>query len=75
MKTLDEVLHAAFELSDAERRELVESLVATLDSDNPVLSEAWLAEIKRRSDAYDAGHARTFTWEDVKESACNEQTL
>ncbi len=63
------VLAAAESLSAAERRELIELLVAGLEDQaengTPVLSEAWRQEIARRSAEYDAGRAETVSWEDV----------
>jgi putative addiction module component (TIGR02574 family) len=70
---LASVIAAAEALSAAERRELVELLLLGLDdppteSENgaPVLSEAWRQEIARRSAEYDAGRAKTVTWEEVQ---------
>ncbi|MGL4554862.1 MAG: addiction module protein [Gemmataceae bacterium] len=68
------VFAAAESLSAAERRELVDLLTAGLDETAPALesrpphlSEAWLAEIARRSAEDDAGEAGSVRWEEVQE--------
>jgi len=68
------VLAAAEALSPAERRELIDLLVAGLDESSqggtevgpPALTDAWRQEIIRRSAEYDAGQAETVSWQDVK---------
>jgi putative addiction module component (TIGR02574 family) len=68
------VLAAAESLTVAERRELIDLLIAGLDDapqdeageETPTLSEAWRQEIARRSAEYDAGQADTVTWEEVQ---------
>jgi putative addiction module component (TIGR02574 family) len=65
--SLASVLAAAEALSDEERRELVELLLDGLeDGETPVLSEAWRQEIARRSAEYDAGQAKTVSWDEVQ---------
>ena len=66
------VLAAAESLPVAERRELVDLLLAGLDDappeqdrEPPTLSEAWRQEIARRSAEYDAGRADTVAWQEV----------
>ncbi len=67
---IDEVLEAALALPAADQRVLVEALLAATDSPSPhSLHPSWAAEIRRRSEAYDAGQTQTLTWEEVKEQA------
>lgn len=72
--TVATVLAAAEALSAAERRELIGLLAAGLD-DGPngsddeapgTLSDAWRAEVARRSAEYDAGRAETVPWDEVR---------
>ncbi|NBC11156.1 MAG: hypothetical protein GVY24_05390 [Planctomycetes bacterium] len=59
-----ELLQAALRLSRLERAELANQLLATLDFDDDfTLSEEWVAEIKRRSEAIRAGTAQTTPME------------
>ncbi len=66
------VLAAAESLSVAERRELIDLLLAGLDEVAPAdeapsaLTEVWRQEVARRSSEYDAGRAETVPWEEVK---------
>ena len=53
-----------------ERFELISAIWESIpDEQRPPLSDEWLAEIERRSAEYDAGNARTYTWEEVQEAA------
>jgi putative addiction module component (TIGR02574 family) len=71
-QNLANVLAAAELLSAEERRELVDLLLGGLDDaaeangDTPLVSEAWRQEIVRRSAEYDAGQAKTVSWQEVQ---------
>lgn len=68
--SLDQVFEAAMALPESERAELVDSLISTFAPENAApLDDAWLAEINRRSDEFDAGCVPTFSWAEVKERA------
>lgn len=74
--SLDQVLAAALTLPEAERAELVDSLISTFaPEDAAPLDDAWLAEINRRSDEFDAGGVQTLTWAEVRERARRRRTL
>lgn len=63
----DQVLQAALTLSPQARADLVDSLIATLDTDeNAPLDHAWLAEIERRSAEIDSGAVQLLTWAEVR---------
>lgn len=72
--SLSEVLTAAEQLSEQERRELVELLLLGLDDEPangthqqvPQLSEAWRQEAMHRLAEYDAGLAETITLEELR---------
>ena len=61
-----EVLETAQALPASAQVELIEALIASLDELRlEPLDQAWLAEIERRSAAYDAGLERTLPWSKV----------
>lgn len=64
------VLIAANQLPVLEKVQLIEAIWDTVPQENvPPLSEEWLAEIRRRSDEYDAGNVETIPWETVRAEA------
>jgi putative addiction module component (TIGR02574 family) len=63
---LDLVLQAAMALPETERAELVDSLIATLNTDSPPLSDEWMREIRRRSEEIDAGKVELIPWSVVR---------
>ena len=63
---LKQVLKGALSLSEPEKLELVDEILSTLAVEEAALLEdAWLAEIERRSAAYDKGRMKTVAWEKV----------
>jgi putative addiction module component (TIGR02574 family) len=70
MTSLNQVYQAALALPEQERVQLVDDLIATLKPEDAVpLDDAWLAEIERRSEEYDAGVVTGIPWSEVKERA------
>ena len=70
MSDLDSLLTDASRLPVADRLELIEALWETVPEDAlPSLSEDWMAEIQRRSAAFDAGTADTIPWNAVRADA------
>ena len=73
MSTYADVLRGALSLSVAERSELVGAMLESLhescdeDESSPVWSDAWRAEILRRSAEYDRGEVQPVPWEEVRE--------
>jgi putative addiction module component (TIGR02574 family) len=68
--TLEQVRQAALALPEEQRVQLVDDLIATLTPENAApLDDAWLAEVERRSEAFDAGGVDSFSWDEVKERA------
>lgn len=68
MTNFSHALEVASALPEAERVQLVDALIDGLNpTDAAPLSDAWLAEIDRRSDLYDAGGVSTASWETVRE--------
>jgi len=67
MFSYQEILAAAQALSADDRFRLVDELwEKTPPVDWPVPSAEWLAEVQRRSAAYEAGQMTAATWEDVR---------
>lgn len=65
--TTEKLTQAALALPEDDRAELAETLIASLETDETYgLDEACLEEIKRRSEEYDNGLAKTVTWDEVK---------
>jgi putative addiction module component (TIGR02574 family) len=68
--SLDQVRQAALALPEEQRAQLVDALIATLKPEDAApLDDAWLAEVERRSEDFDAGGVAAFSWEEVKERA------
>jgi putative addiction module component (TIGR02574 family) len=63
-----QVLQAALELSLEERADFLDAFQTAVAGKENVLpfDEEWLAEIQRRSEAYDRGEMQSYTWEEVK---------
>jgi len=67
MPDFDAILSAASQLSVADRLRLIDQLAASVPDDQPPsLSEAWLAEIDRRSKEIDSGAVTTEPWDAVR---------
>lgn len=63
----DQVFQAAMALPEAQRAELVNSLIATLQSSESPLSEEWMQEIERRTADIDEGKVEMIPGEVVRE--------
>ena len=67
-RATETVLANALLLEPGERAELAAELLASLDGPAEAdANSAWAAEIKRRSEALDAGSTDLEAWENVKE--------
>ena len=63
---MPEVFDAALALSEADRAQLAERLVESLDGEVAVdAEEAWAAEIERRLAKIDAGEAKMLSLDDA----------
>ena len=64
---LDKLRAEVLDLSEVERAELANDLVASLDGpSDPDVAEAWEAEILRRLDQIDAGTAKLIDREELR---------
>ncbi len=60
-----ELLEQALKLDPAERLELVDRVLHSLDRPDPVIDRIWIEEAERRLAAYRAGKVRGIPAEDV----------
>ncbi len=59
-------------LPEAQRLELAEALLAASDPPTPEpIGDAWLVELKRRSNEIDTGDAKSTPWAEVKRRVRN----
>jgi putative addiction module component (TIGR02574 family) len=66
--TAEQILTSALNLSESERLELAEALLAASEPPGPEpTGEAWLAELHRRSAQIDAGDVILGSWQEVKQ--------
>lgn len=64
----EHILQSALALSESERLELVEALLASQDPSNePPFDPAWLIEIRRRSAEIEAGTVQLDPWPVVRD--------
>lgn len=69
MTTYADILQAALALPSAKRGELAEVLLESTSDETFELSDAWRAEIARRSAEIEAGTAKYVTWQEMRERA------
>jgi putative addiction module component (TIGR02574 family) len=68
--SVDSVLSAALTLTDGDRVELVEAILASLQPDDrPPFDESWREVIVRRSAELEAGVVHPVIWSEVKRDA------
>ena len=69
---VEQLLGSALTLPISQRLELAEAIFAASEPPTPELAgEAWLTELKRRSDEIDSGEAILTSWADVKKRVRN----
>lgn len=65
-----QVLNAALRLSEAERLQVAEALLATVEAEpDQEADAAWAEEIERRTQEIDRGLVDPIPWSSVKQSA------
>lgn len=64
--TLQELRERALRLTNEERTDLVEVLLASIE---PVVHEAWRDEIERRVEAWESGRSRVIDGDEVFSAA------
>jgi putative addiction module component (TIGR02574 family) len=61
------ILEQALKLSPAERADVAEQLIASLDEGPDVdVEKAWQEEVRRRLQQIDRGEVQTIPWEQVR---------
>ena len=72
--TAEQLLDAILALSDEERLEVAEAVIASLQpSDQAPLDDSWREVIRRRSAELLSGQVVGIPWEDVRNKASHEQ--
>jgi putative addiction module component (TIGR02574 family) len=65
MTTADHILEEALTLSPAEKAQLIDKLISTLDKPDKEIDELWAGEAEDRIDAYDKGKIKAISLEKV----------
>jgi len=60
-----EIIDMALQLKAAERYEVVEKIMQSLDKPDPEIDMAWAEEALHRARACDAGRMKTLPFEDI----------
>ena len=64
----DDIFRGALALAEAERSELIASLISSLDSESELgVEDAWRREIERRAAELESGAVRSIPWDVVRE--------
>jgi putative addiction module component (TIGR02574 family) len=61
------ILNEALKMSPAERVEIVDQLLQSLDEPDEKIDALWKEEVENRIDAYEAGNAKTVTVQEMLE--------
>lgn len=67
MATLNEILKEALSLKPAQKAELIDKLLSSLDMTDKEIDELWAKEAEDRIDAYEQGQIKAVTLEKVLE--------
>ena len=67
MATTDKVLKEALALKPAEKAELIDKLLSSLDKPDAEIDDLWAKEAESRIDAYERGAIKAVTLEKVLE--------
>lgn len=65
MATTDNILKKALTLSPAEKAQLIDKLISSLDKPDKEIDELWSKEAEDRIDAYDQGKLKAVSLERV----------
>ncbi len=67
MGAANEILKEALALKPAERAELIDKLLSSLDSPDKEIQEMWAKEVESRIDAFDQGKIKAVSLKEVFE--------
>ena len=62
MTASDKILKEALTLKPAQKAELIEKLLSSLDKPDKEIDELWAKEAESRIDAYERGKIKAFPW-------------
>ncbi|SKA71251.1 putative addiction module component, TIGR02574 family [Paucidesulfovibrio gracilis DSM 16080] len=65
MPDINAVINEALELAPVQRAELIESLLASFDSQRAEIDKLWANEAERRIDAHDQGKLKASSADEV----------
>ena len=65
-KTASKLAAAIHSLPDADKLELVDTILAELDKPDPEIDRVWAEEARKRWSAYKAGRSRTVSYASVR---------
>ncbi len=76
MTTVQEILDAAQALPSGDRAQIISALWDSVSADDwTPPGEDWLAEVQRRSEAYDNGEMTASPWPEARQRARREAGL
>jgi putative addiction module component (TIGR02574 family) len=67
MAVISEILEKVLTLKPAEKAELIDKLIASLDMPDQKIDELWAKEVEGRIDAFEQGKIKALTLEKVLE--------
>jgi putative addiction module component (TIGR02574 family) len=67
MKESNQIIKNALELPPAEKAQLIDRLLSSLDQPDREIDELWAEEVENRIDAYDKGKIRALSIKEVIE--------
>lgn len=65
MTEKNRILNEALKMTPAERAEIVDQLLQSLDEPDAEIDALWKEEVENRIDAYEAGNAKTVTVQEM----------
>jgi len=65
MTEKSKILNEALKMSPAERAEIVDQLLQSLDKPDEKIDALWKEEVENRIDAYEAGNAQTVSVQEM----------
>lgn len=68
-QSVEQVLSAALTLPDADRIEIIEALIESVERPDQPLDESWREVIRRRAAELRSGSVKTIPWSEVRREA------
>lgn len=67
MTEKNKIVNKALKMTPAERAEIIDQLLRSLDEPDAEIDSLWKEEVENRIDAYEAGNAKTVTVQEMLE--------